>query len=449
MVSERLMANCLSKAERRPEKHSRPLPRWWAVAGLTLFAATWKLWTPQTEFPQVPLFGWAGSLPASVDWLAFGVLLGSLATLVWNATSRRSWLAFVVSLSVLIILDQHRLQPWAWQLLLMGIFFATFQASGGRQPPGSLESDRRTTRGLTPPARLLRGLTISIYFWSAVSKFDAGFYASHGQTLVEALFQSVSINAANWPPSVKWWLAFSLPLGELLVAVGLSWPRTRQAALIAATALHVGLILALGPLGLGHRPGVLLWNIAFIGHDWLLFGAQASGAASAPRFRIEDTGGLTPPRSPAQLSFRVAVCVTLFACVWPITAGWGLCDHWLAWSVYSTRIERVSVTLTDEGARRLPESTRRLVVDGELRLDRWSLAALDVPVYPQLRFQFGVIEGLRRQYGVINLIEVNVQRASGDGETFERLTIEQFDERSREFWINTRPHIIPSLSHGD
>ncbi|MBC7817548.1 MAG: hypothetical protein IAG10_11705, partial [Planctomycetaceae bacterium] len=119
---------------------SRPLVRWWAIAGLTLFAATWKLWTSQTEFPQVPLFGWAESLPLLVDWLAFGVLLGSLVYAAWQPDSRRSWLAFGISLGVLIVLDQHRLQPWAWQLLLMT---AAFTIS-------------RATVGLTPPARLLR-----------------------------------------------------------------------------------------------------------------------------------------------------------------------------------------------------------------------------------------------------------------------------------------------------
>ncbi len=304
--------------------------------------------------------------------------------------------------------------------------------------------------GLTPPARLLKGLTISIYFWSAVSKFDAGFYASHGQTLVEALFQSVSVNAAGWPASVKWWLAFSLPLGELLVAFGLCWPRTRRAALIAATALHVGLILALGPMGLGHRPGVLLWNIAFIGNDWLLFGARPSepvtltrSVSEGERFTewVSRRSGLE--RSPS-LTLRVSLFVILFACVWPITGRWGLCDHWLAWSVYSTQIERVNVTLTDEGVQRLPESAQRLVVAGELWLDRWSLAALDVPVYPQLRFQFGVVEQLRRRCGEENLVEVNMQHSQRDGGIFERFTVEQFDERSRAFWINTRPRMLPT-----
>ncbi len=429
MVIERLRAMCLSNGRCQPENGSRRLARWWAFAGLTLFAATWKLWTPQTEFPQMPLLGWAGSLPLFVDWLAFGVLLGALILATWNPDSRRNWLMFAVSLSVLILLDQHRLQPWAWQLLLFSICWTLADVGQVFNLPYML-------------------LTISIYFWSSVSKFDAGFFASHGQTLVEALFQSVRINAAGWPANVKWWLAFALPLGELLVTIGLCWPRTRRMALIAATALHVGLILALGPLGLGHRPGVLLWNIAFVGHDWLLFGRRASGVSKVTRSVSEGERSADIDSRPNALerspSLTLRVTFILIACVWPITERWGLCDHWLAWSVYSTQIERVGVTLTEEGAQRLPESARRLVVDGELWLDRWSLNALDVPIYPQLRFQFGVIEGLRRRCGADNVVEVNVQHSQRDGGAVERLTVEQCDERNRAFWINTRPRLWPT-----
>ena len=385
-------------------RRATALRRWWAVAGLVLFAATWKLWTPQSEFPQVPLFGWAGSLPSLVDWLAFGVLLTSLTMSLWKPDDVWNWIAFAVAASVLIVLDQHRLQPWMWQLLLIAVCWTT---SG------------RCAKRAGETLGCLRLLTISIYFWSAISKLDSNFVGSHGQTLIEAMFRSVGINAVNWPASWKSWLALFLPVGELLVAGGLCWPRTRRAGLIAATALHVGLLLALGPLGLGHRPGVLLWNVAFIGHDWLLFGTRALGAIA--------------------LSLRASLLILV--CVWPMTERWGLCDRWLAWSVYAARSERVSVTLTDEGLRRLPESAQRCVTDGELPLDRWSLTALDVPIYPQLRFQFGVVEWLRQRCGEENLIEVNVQQGVSG---IERLTVEQLGKRRRAFWVNSQPRLAKS-----
>lgn len=387
------------------------LRRWWAVVGLVLFAVTWRLWTPQSEFPQIPLFGWGRSLPLFADWLAFGVLLGSLFIATLQPDSRRAWIAFAASLAVLLSLDQHRLQPWAWQLLLMAIWW-------------SLSKVRQVSN------RFCIALTISIYFWSAVSKFDASFMASHGQTLIEALLGAVAVDAAPWPPRWKWWLAFCLPIGELLVAVGLCWQQTRRVALIGATALHAGLILALGPLGLGHRPGVLVWNVAFIGHIWLLFGANEFVAPPSGGFSFGERH---------RLKAEVRTVLVAFVCLWPVTERWGLCDRWLAWSVYVARSERVSVLLTVEGLRYLPESARRCVRDGELPLDRWSLAALDVPNYPQLRFQLGVVEWLRQRCGAENLVEVVVQHSEGHRGELERLTVEQLDARRREFWVNTRP----------
>lgn len=387
------------------------LRRWWAVSGLALFAATKGLWTPQTEFPQIPLFGWAGVLPLLVDWLAFGVLLGSLSIAALKPDSWRAWVAFAASLAVLVALDQHRLQPWAWQLLLMAILWST----------SKMRQDCN---------RSCIALTISIYFWSAVSKLDASFMASHGQTLIEALFGAVAVDAVPWPPRWKWWLAFCLPIGELLVAVGLCWQKTRRMTLIGTTALHVGLILALGPLGLGHRPGVLVWNVAFIGHIWLLFGVS--------KFVVPPSGGAVL-QTRNLLKAELRIVLVAFVCLWPAAERWGLCDRWPAWSVYVARSERVSVLLTEEGLRRLPESARRCVRDGELPLDRWSLEALDVPIYPQLRFQLGVVESLRQRCGAENLVEVIVQHFEGRRGELERLTVEQLDARRREFWINTRP----------
>ena len=130
------------------------------------------------------------------------------------------------------------------------------------------------------------------------------------------------------------------------------------------------------------------------------------------------------------------------AILWPIMESFGLCDHWLAWSVYSTRTERVSVTLSAEGIRRLPEAAQQLVKGGELPLDRWSLESLNVPIYPQLRFQLGIVEWLQQRCGEENVLEVTVvrpgSRLKGDVTT-EFVPGDQISQRLDHFWINTRP----------
>ena len=84
------------------------------------------------------------------------------------------WLA----MAGLVALDQHRLQPWMYEfLLLLGIGIAA--------------------RGTTA-VRCSRAVVISIYFWSGVSKIDPGFLESHGRLLLEGLLQSVGLSDRLW-----------------------------------------------------------------------------------------------------------------------------------------------------------------------------------------------------------------------------------------------------------
>lgn len=424
---------------------------WWAICGLVLFAATWRLWIPQSDFPQVPLFRWVALLPNALDWFCFGSLIIALMTAAmglprWTRT-QIAWPMFSVAYIGSVMFDQHRLQPWAWLLLLMSLLFHGINA-------------RRTWQvrwfGTLSVGSLLRWLTISVYFWSAVSKFDRGFFDTHGPTLVDALLQLIGLGGI--PGSVKWWLAVALPVGELLIAVGLSFPRFRHSAVWGAIGLHVALILALGPFGLGHRPGVLLWNVAFIGHNWLLFRRSTSTNPKRERGQTLEEAAInheelksTPcEAAPLAYVFRyfhisfVRPLLVIVAILWPMTESFGLCDHWLAWSVYSTRTERVSVMITEKGVRRLPEAAQRLVTAGELPLDRWSLETLNAPIYPQLRFQLGVVEWMRTQCGEENVLEAIVElpgsRLRGDVTT-EFVPSDQIVQRLDRSWLNARPRI--------
>lgn len=424
---------------------------WWAICGLILFAATWRLWIPQTVFPQVPMFRWVALLPNAIDWFCFGSLIIALMTAAmglprWTRT-QVAWPLFSVAYVGSLLFDQHRLQPWAWLLLLMSLLFQDINTRRTRQV--------RWFRTLSVGS-LLRWLTISIYFWSAVSKFDRGFFSTHGPTLVDALLQLIGLGGL--PSSVKWWLAVTLPVGELLIAVGLCCPRFRQCTVWGAIGLHVALILALGPFGLGHRPGVLLWNVAFIGHDWLLFRRNISTNPKRERGRSQEEAAIiheelsstsceAAPLTDASSYFRISFArpfLVMVAIMWPITESFGLCDHWLAWSVYSTRTERVTVTLTAEGIKRLPEVAQRLVKNGELPLDRWSFDTLNVPIYPQLRFQLGIVKWLQHQCGEENVLEVIVMtpgsRLKGDATT-EFVSGDQISRRLSRYWLNAHPKV--------
>ena len=362
--------------------------RLFAAGFIVLIAATWPLWIPQSIFPQVPLILVASHVPRSAEWGLLATLLISLlvAIFVKNEAIRRLACMFVgLTALSLVSIDQHRLQPWAWQFVILSLVFAM--------------SDSSTAKSCW------RWLVISIYAWSAWSKMDQDFVIGHGRFLLDGLFKSVGLTQGIeiCPESVSRVLIAMIPIFELLIAIGLCWSRTRFLAVIGATIMHTALLLALGPFGHRHQPGVLIWNLFFLMQNGMLFLRTSSLQPFQPANSI---------RSLTQIGNRLARLSAITAVLWPSLESFGYCDHWPAWAVYAAKPERVTVIVHSDELLQLPENLRQyvghqLIIDNShpLRIDRWSLDALYVPIYPQDRFQIGVALWLARQFD-LNQIQV-------------------------------------------
>lgn len=360
-----------------------------ALGYLMLVAVTWPLWIPQTVFPQVPLISMAAQIPSSVEWSLLIALLAALGGMLLIGKQKYCrWAALLTAICTigLVCLDQHRLQPWVWQFLILSLVLAAADASTART--------------------VWRWLVIGIYAWSGWSKLDQGFYFQHGPFLLEGLFKSLGlINVFRfWPETIRFAAAGMIPLFELLIAAGLCWPRTRRLAVYAAALMHVGLLLALGPFGHSHQPGVLVWNVFFLSQNWMLFcGVNQSGKVIDGPLMV----GAMPTDRTARIRNSLARLVVIAALIWPVLEPFGLCDHWPAWAVYAARPERVTVYLAEEEVEKLPANLKQYVGSQMVfdewyewhpfRIDRWSLDEVYVPLYPQDRFQVGVALGLVRR----------------------------------------------------
>lgn len=329
---------------------------WFALA---LFAATWKLWTPQTEFPAVPLWSFARHIPVVVEWTLACVVVVLSVCLVRPQHCRRTlWLAWTICLAGLFLENQHRLQPWAWQFVLYGVVFAI--------APGNSVS-------------LLRCLTISIYAHSAASKcypefepiakrFAETSLRLFGQSAIELGGESVRVTA------------IALPAVEFLVAFLLAFAATRRWGRYASLFLHASLIALLGPWGMNHSWSVLLWNAFFIVQNLLLF-------PSTTDREIASTAKEQPIRMAAVTAF-IGVAVVL-----PVLFHFGYWDRWPSWAVYAGSSRTVTIEIPIEKRTRLPASaavTQSTSGRCMVHVDRWSLNALGVPVYPQTRFRIAV-----------------------------------------------------------
>ena len=289
-------------------------------------------------------------------------------------------------------------------------------------------------------------LTISIYFWSAVSKFDYNFFHDQGPTLVEGFKHAIGIREATnrWSASFDVWAAIGLAIGELSVAILLSIRRTQRVGIWLAILMHGALLVALGPLGLKHSWGVLLWNLFFAGQTWLLFrGVSAQRSDDNAASPADEGRGLI-----SKWRNGIAAGIILGAMLWPILEPVGGCDHWLAWAVYSARPGQSEI-LVDPGE--LPpigpaeyDQVFR-TIDGvsgvydRPNVSAWSLKELGVPIYPQFRFQVAVGRDLKHRFQLKDLQVVHWSRNRWNGKPSDVRVIELLmDNNAAPIW-NAQP----------
>jgi hypothetical protein len=399
-----------------------------AAFGLLLFACTWRLWTPQTVFPQVPLFAVAGSLPPQVEWFSLAAIVASLILSLVPRFASASYVAFAIATTLLCLADQHRLQPWAFQFTVVALVLA-----------------------LLPPSRafaLLRVLVVSMYLWSAIAKCDATFLSTLGQQFLAALVGLVGLSTDDWSPASRRVGAWIFPLGELVIGFCLllslhSGPRTRRVVIGAAVAMHLVLILLLSPLGLGHQPAVLVWNGWFIAQAVLLFGFPGKPAIGSP----EDVEQL--PSWASELYGVFGEVLIGLVVLLPLLRMAGRYDHWLAWGLYAPSNSRVSLYIDSARAASLAPHLQQYLAPTDnarwqrLRLDAWSLKALDVPIYPQDRFQLGVARAVIDSEHLDGDFEIVVESAadpwSGKREYSPILDARHLQAVQQTFLLNSQP----------
>ncbi|MGE3314955.1 MAG: hypothetical protein AB7O26_07535 [Planctomycetaceae bacterium] len=405
------------------------------TAFVVLLASTWKLWIPQQEFPRIPLLTAARSLPPAVEWLLAAVMLASLGVVVGARGSSRWWrqglIGFSVALLGLILCDQQRLQTWAYQFALMAPVLAIVPA-----------------RYAVP---LLRVFAASIYMHSALSKLSMTFLNSTGPALVAGLLKAMQLSIPVQNSVYGKAFEVMLPLGELTVAVLLLLRATRWYGLWLSIVMHLLLLLALGPLGLNNRPGVLIWNIYFVLQNVILFGPLVRGSA---RPRSEDVR-LTPepmerstPRYTVS-AWGVVVLITA-AILLPFLEPFGRFDHWPSWAVYAGSAERIKVYVRIEQLARLPESLRKRTLPvpaapdwNRVLIDRWALDVLSAPIYPEDRFQLGTAFWIAQHFEADDAIMVVVESRATRLED-ERLSRvlngrAEIEKELETFWWNARP----------
>jgi hypothetical protein len=137
---------------------------------------------------------------------------------------------------------------------------------------------------------------------------------------------------------------------------------------------------------------------------------------------------------------RLASALVTAAIALPVLEPWGYFDHWPAWSLYATNHERVRVYVHADRRADVAADLGSLVAPVpfqgpwcRVRVDRWSLRALGVPVYPQDRFKLGVALWLEGHYDLEENVRV-VSESRADRFTGRRTSREYEGRTALEEW---------------
>lgn len=403
------------------------LPQLWAVFLLLLIAVTYRLWCPHSDIPAIPLFG-IGRLPIFVQWIPVSVLvIATLSVAIFPVRLRPLWWLVWLALVAAFLLDQHRLQPWAYQSAIYATVFASMNPVAAR-------------RWLIP-------LAASVYIYSAAGKFDFQFVHTVGHDFVTNVAAWFGANPDDVDHEFRARLALILPASELTIGLALLWRRARPIAGIFAIAMHISLVAVLGPWAMNHSNGVVVWNLLLIAQAWILFvhpGWPPSVESEQNDLAAADRS-MKSERSP-RVGTALASIVVAVAIVAPLFERAGYWDHWLSWALYSPHTSRAEVLISRPAIDKLPESMRAFVFadddnDGwhELSLDCWSLETLGVPVYPQARYQLALAVKVSREHDLNQGIGARVRGVSDrwTGQRIEHLLLwrDEMEKGLKQYWL--------------
>jgi Methylamine utilisation protein MauE len=386
-----------------------------ALCGSTLLMVglSWPLWVDDPDFPRVPFFSRVPVLPAWVSWL---VLVGIVATLAATTVGWRWRLMLRISLPLLsfaILQDQNRFQPWAYQYAVIGLAMATLSKA----------------RAL----RMARWYVLGLYYYSGLSKLDASFCRELGPTFLSAALGPFGLSPGNWPEATRTLACLAMPGFEIAVATLLLFARTRRVGLVGAIAQHLALVFILGPWNLGHSTIVLVWNLALIVEDLILFGKTT-----------------IPPEIEADTGLgRVARPAFWLVMLLPAGERLGFCDAWPGHALYASHAERADVSLHEDELDRFPDSIRRRLGPGgstpwrRLDMTAWSRELRGTPLYPSGRVGNAVAEFLEARFGGLQPVRlVQWGRApawDGPRDRDESLGLRAIRRRGDQFLFNAHP----------
>jgi len=316
-----------------------------------------NLWAGQRWFPKVPVFEDFSGLNAPYDFIHVAVLFSLLFVCFFSRSRKPVWCLLLFCL-YLCFEDQNRLQPWFFNYLFILLILQFYKQRVD-------ESNNFISVFIC-----LQILVALIYIFSGLQKFNSFFATDTFPWLIEPLKSILNVKQmALLSKSGR-----LVPWIELFTGISLLIKPMRFIALPLVIAMHVFILLMLGPVGRSFNYVVWPWNIVMILLCLLLY-------SNVRQERFFDISFLFK-----HLSFYLVILVML---VLPVFSFSNRYDSYLSSSLYSGNTHGCKLILSDQAYSRLPLYIRAYVVRNSdynlLYIKQWAMAELNTPCVPEYR----------------------------------------------------------------
>ncbi len=317
----------------------------------------YPLWMGDRDFPLVPVTEGLMHLPAYWHAVLFWVSLLLMAVTV--IFPGRKWAAAVVVLEMMLcLLDQNRWQPWQYQFMFMLATYAVFQLRAFKLLSWQI---------------ILAGL----YFFSGLAKLQPAFIHDIWNNLILRNWLGI-YTESGW----IFRLGYALPLLEMGGAILLCFSRFRRVGIFLLVAMHLLILLLLGPLGLNRSSVIWPWNVCMPLLLILLF-----------------------YKHPLQLPyafFKQPFAWLLVACfgILPWLHVLGRWDHYLSFTLYSGGVSQLYICTDDPAALQAMapymgnRSNGMVPCRFPVSAYQWGIKAMNTAPYPEER----VFRSIARQW---------------------------------------------------
>jgi hypothetical protein len=296
--------------------------------------------------------------------VVFSCGLLSLIAALWFY--RPAVICFLCVSLYLAFCDQARWQPWFYMYFVMLLLSLANEATA---------------------IGALRVAISAVYLWSGIQKCNPDYFKLAVPWLANT--------GMEWLPGFAGMVLRgalqAAPVVELFIGLAVWFRATRRAAIVGTTVVHATALFLLGPLGHKHNWIVWPWNLVMPVLLLVLFPSK----------------GVTNPWMAIGRTRWATVVVVLFAGL-PVLSFFGYWDSYLSFSLYTGRLTKADIFISEEVKNRLPEAVRPFVVPTPAPFNRdlqgpyvvlvelWADKVLRVPPLPEARGYRRVAEYLAK-----------------------------------------------------